>query len=180
KLLFLALTAIYFNVLLVLLHGCRPKNGPRCNKITSIHAVAFNNADSLPVTLAPGATVSSKAFMLRLLVTDTLQYCATTPLSLLSSAHAEYAPRIWYDTVDSIGIFADRDFDELHPAGSNLRQLFLTGDTTTTGDRRHFTTRNFYLNATPDSARVYTFTIHVWLNRHTQQLTSVSTPVRLL
>lgn len=110
------------------LTGCCEEILNVCLTSDKIEVVAYDNSDSLAVE-AGDDFVFGKALMLRMSFTGSSRYCSSPrPASFITSAYATSCGKTYVykhlDTVASIAVYADKDYDAQHPAGTSLNDLF--------------------------------------------------------
>lgn len=110
------------------LTGCCEQIVNVCLTSDQIQVVAYDNGDSLAVE-AGEDFVFGKALMLRMSFTGPRQYCNNPrPASFINSAYATSCGETYIykhlDTIASITVSADKDYDAQHPAGTALNDLF--------------------------------------------------------
>lgn len=137
----------------IFLYGCRCSSDNRasCRVVYSINIETIDNGglDEKPVV---NNTVFAKALLFRLNTIDGVEFCKsnTAPIWPINTAFAMMCKqreqqRFLIDK--SLRIFANNDFDSLHPAGTDLKNLFVIKGSA------------FYLANTPtDTSKTYIFT----------------------
>lgn len=178
KFLFLFTPLLFVNNLFVLLNGCSSHRcQPRCGYYTKASLIPMDNADSI-ARPANSSGVLAKAFYLALTLWDTSYYCARKPAPFpLSSAYAECFAYETLETPDSVVLTSDKDFDAMHPAGANLKTLFMINDSVLRYNL-HVGINNLYLLQPPVDTGTHAFTIKLYTGR--KNLTATSLPVKLL
>lgn len=110
------------------LTGCCEELVNVCLSSDEIQVVAYDNADSLAVE-AGDDFVFGKALMLRMSFTGYRTYCSKPrSVSFINSAYATSCDETYVykhaDTIVHMTIYADKDYDAQHPAGTELNELF--------------------------------------------------------
>jgi hypothetical protein len=130
--------------------------------MTSVSLAPFDNADSIPRVLSPDG-VLARAFMLEYTLSGTLTYCS-----------GDDDPAL----MDSIQLTSDRNFDALHPAGTDLKSLFIVNKKNNGGDDDLHTC---YLVNAPSDTGTHVFTIKIFMHDSARSTFIASTkPVKLL
>jgi hypothetical protein len=108
--------------------GCK-QSVRKCSIITSMHGVYFD--DSIHHALPDSAVVRASDFGIALAFLKSDYQCKLNNFSLVDAAYA-ILPRTdgsqFLDTVKSIVISSNQDFDNSHPAGSSLNEYFAIPD----------------------------------------------------
>ena len=110
------------------LTGCCEELVNVCLTSDEVDVVAYNNADSLAVE-AGDDFVFGKALMLRVRIGGYTMYCSKPrSASFINTAYATSCGETYVykhmDTVASVTVYADKDYDAQHPAGTSLNDLF--------------------------------------------------------
>lgn len=181
------IAAIYMAAVLasVSYQGCK-QSVRKCSIITSMHGVYFD--DSLHHALPDSAVVKASDFGIALAFLKSDYQCNRNSFSLVNEAYA-LIPHTdqsqFLDTVKSIVISSNQDFDNSHPAGSSLNEYF------TIPDLSHFTISNMYvyqnfgfellLHQLPANTHLYhQFTVTATLQSHDEPLSYTFEHVKLI
>lgn len=183
----LSILLIYLAVVLasVAYQGCR-QPVRLCSIITSAQGVYFN--DTLQHVLPDSAVVKASNFGIALALLKSDYQCYRQNFSMISQAYAimpDFDQSQLVDTVKSILITSDQDFDITHPAGSSLNEYFNIPDLS------HYTVSNKYiyqdfgfellLHEVPANSNLYhQFTVSVTLQSHDAPLSYTFEHVKLI
>lgn len=152
-------TSIVLSILMLLhlssifLSACRcsTDNRANCRMVYSINIETIDNGglDEKPVA---NNTVYAKALLFRLNTVDGVEFCKTNntefwPTNKAFAMMCKQRDEQRFLSEKALRIYADKDFDALHPAGSDLKNLFVIKGSA------------FYLNSAPaDTSKTYIFT----------------------
>lgn len=149
--------------MLVIYQSCRPVR--HCNIISGIYGSYFNEITDH--TLADSAVVKATDFGIAVAFMQMSYQCREgSSFSLISTAYAYKPDMDAYnmDTITSITISSDRDFDAAHPAGASLNDLFTIPDLSVINTSNAYYQNafgfNLYLNHAPASEQYHRFTVN--------------------
>ena len=163
----------------IFLYSCKCSSDYRasCRIVYSINIETFDNGglDEKPIV---NNSVYAKALLIRLNTVDGVEFCkinrpAIWPSNKAYAMMCKQRDEQRFLVEKSLRIYANNDFDALHPAGSDLKNLFVIKGSA------------FYLNNAPtDTSKTYIFTFEkTYFNEilRTDSLFSASSqPLKLL
>lgn len=131
--------------------SCSSDNRANCRIVYSVNIETIDNGglDEKPVV---NNTVFAKALLFRLKTVDGVEFCklnkpAICPTNKAFAMMCKQREEQRFLSEKALRIYANNDFDSLHPAGSDLKNLFIIKGST------------FYLaNAPADTSKTYIFT----------------------
>jgi hypothetical protein len=165
--------------LLVFLNGCCGKGEFYCIYLKSLSITAIDNADS--VERAPvNNEVIARAMILRVAIGDSTAICRNNSYPGLGNmAYARSCRTSEYRAVSGIrqySLFSDHDFDALHPAGTDLFDIFYLSNKSDIATGGVF---NYYCREAPADTGTHTFTVILALSNGTR-LIAHTQPLKLL
>lgn len=167
------------NMSSIFLYSCRcnTDNRANCRMVYSVNIETIDNGglDEKPVV---NNTVFAKALLFRLNTVDGVEFCKSNNKAIWPANHAyammcKQPEEQRFLSEKALCIYANNDFDTLHPAGSDLKNLFVIKGSA------------FYLsNAPSDTSKTYIFTFEkTYFNEILRSDTSFSVsspPLKLL
>jgi hypothetical protein len=135
-----------------------------CIYTNYLSAAMLDNGDSIPHEVING-TLYAKALELNIEVRDS---AAKSNLCYHQISNSFITPaaailkkcndNIYKDYLDSFSISSDHDFDAMHPANTDLKELFYTSSKITDGHAALYT---YYMRAAPADTGTHIFTIRM-------------------
>lgn len=154
-------------LVVLLLQGCCSERETHCISINTTYVVAYNNNGEEPVP-AKQTEVYGKALLLELNLDRHVEVCYEGhSKGFFNAAYASKCVPVgddkYIDSVTHVSIFADKDYDESHPAGTELNDYFKMPDISDYNDGSEATAFRIYSLKSPQHKGEYTYTIKLVL-----------------
>ena len=164
---------LLFNFASILFQACCPKDPPHCLGITNSSLNVMDNSGQTAVVAQD--SVLGNAFYLSFEIGNDSLPCAQRSFSLISSAYAfKCVKDIRYDTVVNYSLVSNNAYDEQHPNGADLKEIFkFPSKIYKAGNYDIFPLQNVYQSG------LHTFTITIW-TKSGEEITVKSQPIKLL
>lgn len=155
-------------VFLQMLNGCSGccSDYPNCISINNIKLEALDYADSI-VNYPENNTVRAKDLILRFTINKNVKTCRRSQpaLSLMNSAYAFSCgeDNQYIDSITYFVIYSNIAYDDNHPAGSDLKDLFLVPEPEELNVTDEVRFKDMYALEAPKDTGTHIFTIGLLL-----------------